>query len=65
MGTVCFKTFGAGRLQGDMAGYNQPLRQRGKLSLGGTDDSEVLLPRLTVAEYLHYILTLDRDVVPL
>ncbi len=64
VGTVCFKTFGAGKLLGDTAGYNQPLRQRprGKLSSGGADDGEALLPRLTVAECLHYTLTLDPDV---
>ncbi len=64
VGTVCFKTFGAGKLLGDTAGYNQPLRQRprGKLSSGGTDGGEALLPRLTVEECLHYTLTLDPDV---
>jgi aryl-alcohol dehydrogenase-like predicted oxidoreductase len=64
VGTVCFKTFGAGKLLGDTAGYNQPLRQRprGKLSSGGSDDGEARLPRLTVAECLHYTLTLDPDV---
>ena len=64
VGTICFKTFGAGKLLGDTAGYNQPLRQRpgGKLSSGGSDDGEALLPRLTVAECLHYTLTLDPDV---
>lgn len=64
VGTVCFKTFGAGKLLGDTAGYNQPLRQRprGKLSSGGTNDGEAVLPRLSVAECLHYTLTLDPDV---
>lgn len=64
VGTVCFKTFGAGKLLGDTAGYSQPLRQRprGKLSSGGTDDGEALLPRLSVAECLHYTLTVDPDV---
>jgi aryl-alcohol dehydrogenase-like predicted oxidoreductase len=63
--TVCFKAFGAGKLLGDTAGYNQPLkaRPRGKLSSGGSDDDPVALPRLTVAECLHYTLTLDPDVV--
>ena len=34
IGTVCFKTFGAGKLLGDTTGYNQPLqiRPRGKFS---------------------------------
>ncbi|MBP3956162.1 aldo/keto reductase [Gemmata sp. G18] len=64
IGTVCFKTFGAGKLVGDTTGYNQPLksRPRGKVSSGGTDDAEPILPRLTVAECLHYTLTLDPDV---
>ena len=64
VGTVCFKTFGAGKLLGDTAGYNQPLRQRprGKLSSGGSDETEAVLPRLSVAECLHYTLTLDPDV---
>jgi aryl-alcohol dehydrogenase-like predicted oxidoreductase len=64
VGTVCFKTFGAGKLLGDTAGYNQPLRQRprGKLSSGGADDAPATLPRLSVEECLHYTLTLDPDV---
>ena len=64
VGTVCFKTFGAGKLLGDTAGYNQPLqlRPRGKLSSGGADDTRATLPRLSVAECLHYTLTLDPDV---
>lgn len=62
--TVCFKTFGAGKLLGDTSGYNQPLqlRPRGKLSSGGVDETEAVLPRLTVRECLHYTLTLDPDV---
>ena len=64
VGTVCFKTFGAGKLVGDTTGYNQPLksRPRGKVSSGGTDDTGAVLPRLAVAECLHYTLTLDPDV---
>jgi aryl-alcohol dehydrogenase-like predicted oxidoreductase len=64
VGTVCFKTFGAGKLLGDTSGYNQPLqvRPRGKLSSGGVEGSEALLPRLSVADCLHYTLTLDPDV---
>ena len=64
VGTVCFKTFGAGKLLGDTSGYNQPLqeRPRGKVSSGGTDAHEPLLPRMGVAECLHYTLTLDPDV---
>ena len=62
--TVCFKTFGAGKLLGDVSGYNQPLqlRPRGKLSSGGMEHVQAVLPRLTVAECVHYTLTLDPDV---
>jgi 1-deoxyxylulose-5-phosphate synthase len=65
VGTVCFKTFGAGKLLGDTTGYNRPLeaRPRGKFSSGGrATDSEPALPRLTVAECLHYTLTIGPDV---
>jgi aryl-alcohol dehydrogenase-like predicted oxidoreductase len=64
VGTVCFKTFGAGKLLGDTSGYNQPLQQRprGKLSSGGSDAAAGVLPRLSVAECLRYTLTLDPDV---
>jgi aryl-alcohol dehydrogenase-like predicted oxidoreductase len=65
VGTVCFKTFGAGKLLGDTTGYNQPLQQRprGKFSSGGNDAVPTAqLPRLSVAECLHYTLTLDPDV---
>lgn len=64
VGTVCFKTFGAGKLLGDTSGYNQPLqlRPRGKLSSGGADETQAVLPRLSVSECLHYTLTLDPDV---
>ncbi len=64
VGTICFKTFGAGKLLGDTAGYNQPLqlRPRGKLSSGGAAVVETILPRLSVDECLHYTLTLDPDV---
>lgn len=65
VGTVCFKTFGAGKLLGDTAGYNRPLeaRPRGKFSSGGTNrEGESGLPRLTVAECLHYTLTVGPDV---
>ena len=64
VGTVCFKTFGAGKLLGDVSGYNQPLqlRPRGKLSSGGEDDTVAVLPRLGVEECVHYTLTLNPDV---
>lgn len=64
VGTVCFKTFGAGKLLGDTIGYNQPLqlRPRGKLSSGGSENTLTILPRLSVSECLHYTLTLAPDV---
>ncbi|HTY87421.1 MAG TPA: aldo/keto reductase [Candidatus Acidoferrum sp.] len=65
VGMVCFKTFGAGKLLGDTTGYNQPLqeRPRGKFSSGGQEPAGApQLPRLGVAECLHYTLTLDPDV---
>jgi aryl-alcohol dehydrogenase-like predicted oxidoreductase len=63
VGTICFKTFGAGKLLGDTTGYNRPLqaRPRGKVSSGGGETSPVL-PRLTVTECLRYTLTCDPDV---
>lgn len=62
--TICFKTFGAGKLLGDVVGYNQPLqlRPRGKLSSGGEESTTAVLPRLSVEECVHYTLTLDPDV---
>lgn len=69
VGTVCFKTFGAGKLLGDTPGYNQPLkhRPRGKISSGGETGgaggaAAPVLPHLQVAECLHYTLTCDPDV---
>lgn len=64
VGTVCFKTFGAGKLVGDTSGYNEPLqlRPRGKISSGGSATETALLPRLSVEECLHYTLTIDPDV---
>ena len=65
VGTVCFKTFGAGKLLGDTEGYGRPLsaRPRGKLSSGGKDrEDEPMLPRLSVAECVRYTLTCDPDV---
>ena len=37
IGTVCFKTFGAGKLLGDSTGYNQPLQQRPERVAHGAD----------------------------
>jgi 1-deoxyxylulose-5-phosphate synthase len=67
VGTVCFKTFGAGKLLGDTEGYQRPLasRPRGKLSSGGAPDDPSdtpRLPRLTVEQCVHYTLTADPDV---
>ena len=63
VGSVCFKTFGAGKLVADTTGYGAPLTQRprGKRSSGGVDStssSQVLTP----AECLHYTLTVNPDV---
>ncbi|MFZ5897395.1 MAG: aldo/keto reductase [Myxococcota bacterium] len=64
VGSVCFKTFGAGKLLGDTEGYGRALSQRprGKLSSGGADSAEPTLPRLSVEECVRYTLTLDPDV---
>jgi aryl-alcohol dehydrogenase-like predicted oxidoreductase len=64
IGTICFKTFGGGKLLGDTEGYQRPLseRPRGKLSSGGLDSATPTLPRLSIQECLHYTLTLDPDV---
>lgn len=64
VGTVCFKTFGAGKLLGDTEGYGRPLsrRPRGKLSSGGEDGAESRLPRLSVEECVRFTLTADPDV---
>jgi len=65
VGTVCFKTFAAGKLLGDTEGYSRPLsaRPRGKLSSGGAAPSGVPeLPYLSVEECVHYTLTADPDV---
>lgn len=69
VGTVCFKTFGAGKLLGDTEGYQRPLTQRprGKRSSGGADvdtagAAAAVLPRLSVEECVRYTLTVDPDV---
>lgn len=64
VGTVCFKTFGAGKLLSDTAGYGRPpqaARPRGKVSSGGVDASsngQYLDP----ADCVRYTLTADPDV---
>jgi aryl-alcohol dehydrogenase-like predicted oxidoreductase len=68
VGSVCFKTFGAGKLLGDTAGYGRPLaeRPRGKWSSGGHEahpnEEEPGLPRLSVSDCLSYTLSYDPDV---
>ncbi|MBM3961685.1 MAG: aldo/keto reductase [Planctomycetes bacterium] len=66
VGTVCFKTFGAGKLLGDTEGYQRPLQQRrrGKASSGGSDEEgeTARLPRMSVAQCVRYTLTIDPDV---
>jgi 1-deoxyxylulose-5-phosphate synthase len=65
VGTVCFKTFGAGKLLGDNSGYGRPLeaRPRGKVSSGGSDrDTVPALPHMTVSQCVSYTLTCDPDV---
>jgi aryl-alcohol dehydrogenase-like predicted oxidoreductase len=63
VGTICFKTFGAGKLVADTEGYGRPLsvRPRRKLSSGG-DDVPGALPRLSVTDCIRYTLTCDPDV---
>jgi aryl-alcohol dehydrogenase-like predicted oxidoreductase len=53
VGSVCFKTFGAGKLLADTAGYGRPL------------PAGAGLPRLGVEECVRYTLTLDPDVAVL
>jgi len=65
VGTVCFKTFGAGKLLCDTAGYGRPLEQRprGKFSSGGQEKTgKNVLPCMSVEECVHYTLTCDPDV---
>jgi aryl-alcohol dehydrogenase-like predicted oxidoreductase len=64
VGTVCFKTFGAGKLLGDTTGYSRPLQQRprDKISSGGRDDGRPVLPHLTAEQCVHYTLSCDLDV---
>jgi aryl-alcohol dehydrogenase-like predicted oxidoreductase len=49
VGTVCFKTFGAGKLLADTEGYGKPATPIGS-------------PTLSVDECVHYTMTVDPDV---
>ncbi len=65
VGSVCFKTFGAGKLLADTAGYGRPLekRPRGKYSSGGKDVAgKPVLPTLSVEDCVRFTLTVDPDV---
>src|SRR4029453_18113637 len=56
VGTVCFKTFGAGKLLGDTSGYNQPLSEwPGGMHRAG--EQGPLLPHLSVEQCVYYTLT--------
>ncbi len=64
VGAICFKTFGAGKLLGDTAGYGRPLekRPRGKFSSGGKDVAgKPVLPTLSVEDCVRFTLTVDPD----
>jgi hypothetical protein len=61
VGTVCFKTFGAGKLLGDTSGYNQPL-QEWPGGMHRAEGQRPLLPHLSVEQCMHYTLTCDPDV---
>jgi aryl-alcohol dehydrogenase-like predicted oxidoreductase len=65
VGTICFKTFGAGKLVGDTTGYGRPLNQPPRVDLatrGDDQHAKPVLPHLTVAQCVHYTLTCDPDV---
>lgn len=53
IGSICFKTFGAGKLVADTLGYQRPLDR----PVGAPP-----LPQLSVDECVRYTLTLDPDV---
>lgn len=63
VGSICFKTFGAGKLVADTEGYGRPVvqRPRGKLSSGGVD-APLTDTRLSVTDCVHYTLTVNPDV---
>lgn len=70
VGSVCSKTFGAGKLLADTPGYNRPLRcrPRGEFRSGpgfGPPEATHILPHMSVADCLHYTMTCDPDVAVL
>jgi aryl-alcohol dehydrogenase-like predicted oxidoreductase len=64
VGTVCFKTFGAGKLLDDTSGYNQPLQEWPPDMRRTTEhpSGQPRLPHLSVAQCVQYTLTCDPDV---
>lgn len=64
VGTVCFKTFGAGKLLDDTSGYNEPLHEWPPhiSSAARQVSGPPLLPHLSVEQCVHYTLTCDPDV---
>jgi len=65
VGTVCFKTFGSGKLLGDTVGYGRPLKTRpfSKFRLRSLiARGKPLLPHLAPDECVRYTLTCDPDV---
>ncbi len=64
IGTVCFKTFSAGKLVAETSGYGAPLRSRprGKFSSPAGGTAVDTATRLPVDRCLHYTLTHDPDV---
>lgn len=64
VGTVCFKTFGAGKLLDDTSGYNQPLQEwpPGMHKPAEHISCQPRLPHLSVTQCVQYTLTCDPDV---
>ncbi len=62
IGSICFKTFGAGKLVTDTTGYGQPMveRPRGKMSAGETASEGS--QNMRVSDCVHYTLTHNPDV---
>ncbi len=63
VGTISFKTFGAGKLVGDTEGYGRPLPPRPRGATGGGEDAAApARVHLSVEECVRYTLTCDPDV---